>query len=125
MTDESQKVCGGECCRDFVISMKPADIGWRYEWAIARIFAGEASNHDWEIVTIAEMVIRIDEDDEAFPRYRCRNLTPAGLCGAYDRRPNMCRDYPGYGRGGDCNHCGFVQAIPPCRRLRPGLPVIQ
>lgn len=125
MIDESQNVCGGDCCRDFYISNTPADIGWRYEWAIARIFAGEASAWDWEIVTIAEMVIRIDEDDEATARYTCRNLTSAGLCGAYDRRPNMCRDYPGYGRGGSCNHCGFVQAIPTTHRLRAGLPVIQ
>lgn len=125
MADESQKVCGGRCCSDFVISQTPEEIGWRYTWGVARILAGEDGPEDWESVTVAEMVVRIDEDDERGPRYTCANLLPSGLCGAYDRRPRMCRDYPGYGIGGSCDQCGFRQPMPASRRLSAGLPVLQ
>lgn len=124
MADESQKLCGGRCCDGFYMSHAPAEIGDRYLWAVARIQAGEANFWDWEFVTIAEMLIRIDEDDEATPRYRCANLLPSGLCGVYPTRPHMCKDYPGYGNGGSCATCGFRQPLPVARRIAAGLPVL-
>lgn len=120
IVDESQNACGGRCCSDFVISHTPLEIGARYRDAIAHIIAGEDRPYDWQDVQVAEMIIRIDEDDERGPRYTCKNLLSSGLCGVYDRRPDMCREFPGYGRGGDCYHCGFRQPLPPCRRLRSG-----
>lgn len=125
MADESQKVCGGRCCDGFYMNEKPEAIGDRYSWAVARILAGEDGPWDWEFAQVAEMIVRVDEDDEASARYTCRNLLPSGLCGVYDRRPHMCRDYPGYGIGGSCGTCGFRQPMPVGRRLSAGLPVLQ
>lgn len=98
--------CGGKCCEDFPLSHSPERVAELYAAARALMEAGEA--YDEDVVTIAEMVIRIDEDDEARPRYTCKHLDrAAGLCTIYERRPKMCSDFPGYGRGGACHICGF------------------
>lgn len=116
--DESSRACGGKCCESFYLGVNPEEMGRLYVDAAARIIASEDVPNDWELVKIGEMVIRVDEDDESSPRYSCRNLLPSGLCGIYDTRPVMCRDYPGYGRGGRCEACGFTPPIPIERRLR-------
>lgn len=33
---------------------------------------------------------------------RCRNLTPANLCGVYETRPHICREY----KAGECDYGG-------------------
>lgn len=115
-----QRLCGGRCCESFPINMEPERIGEAYLEAQARILAWEARPYDWEVTTIAEMVVRIEEPDECEPRYSCKNLLPNGLCGAYASRPRMCSEYPGYGDAGRCTHCQFVPPIPPERRLTAG-----
>jgi Fe-S-cluster containining protein len=37
----------------------------------------------------------VDWDDKWFVKFdaRCKNLTPQGLCGVYETRPDICRDF--------------------------------
>lgn len=99
-------MCGGRCCQDFDINVSPERLGELYIGSVARIVASEELiPYDWDIVRVAEMVIRIDEPDEALPRYTCRHFDEAnGVCGDYDNRPAMCREYP-YAQA--C-HCGLT-----------------
>lgn len=115
MDDPCSVQCGGRCCEDFPLNHAPGTIAELYAVALQRPEA-DRSRNDLDIITIAEMVIRIDEDDETSPRYTCKHLRN-GLCSIYNNRPKMCSDYPGYGRGGACSHCSFVQPIPPSRQL--------
>lgn len=42
--------------------------------------------------------IRIDKDRNKYCLlYTCKHLKEDGLCGVYDNRPKMCRNYPYYG----------------------------
>jgi Fe-S-cluster containining protein len=123
MSDECNRLCGGRCCESFHVSSSPEEIGAYYVESCARIIAGEARAIDWERVLVAEMLVREDEPDEAFVRYTCTHLQANGLCGIYETRPLMCREFPGYGRGTRCNSCGFTQPLPPSRRLLAVNPV--
>lgn len=53
-----------------------------------------------------------DPDGQQFETwvYRCRALQDDGRCGIYDRRPQLCRDYPA---GGDrmCVHHGGAEGV--------------
>lgn len=105
----SSHACGGHCCTSFALNRAPADVGALYVVTKARQAAGEdLTDFERDLLYIAEMVIRVDEDDEAFPRYTCRHFrADVGLCGAYDQRPRMCRDYPDYDGVNPCFECGF------------------
>jgi Fe-S-cluster containining protein len=63
---------------------------------------------------IARMLIRTDQEGDEQRKYTCKHLGADGLCGIYDRRPKMCREYP---YGGACDQCGirnpnFVKELP-------------
>lgn len=111
----SSHACGGECCRDFTVSMDPKKLGDLYVVTKARQAAGEdLTNFERDAIYIAEMVVRIDEDDETRARYTCKHLdTTTGRCRSYDQRPAMCRDYPNYGCAVACTFCGFSEPLPP------------
>lgn len=104
--------CGGRCCQNFVIgSHTPERIGELYLNAKACEAAGVSVPSDRDIIFVAEMVIRIDEDDEWRARYTCKHFVEAtGLCGVYDQRPKMCREFP-YGKVCDYG-CGYQNELP-------------
>lgn len=109
MSDCSHQ-CGGRCCQGFYLSHPPERVGELYLNALAHVIAFEPP-YDWEILFIAEMLIRIDEPDEANPVYTCQHFVVAtGLCGVYDARPSMCRRFP-YGRVCDYG-CGYQNELP-------------
>lgn len=110
----SSFACGGKCCQSFPLNFSPEDVGKKYVHAMARRAAGvPLSDFERDVIYIAEMVIRIDEDDEASPRYGCRHFDEkAGRCSAYEQRPAMCRDYPNYGGDFACLYCGFSEPLP-------------
>jgi Fe-S-cluster containining protein len=49
---------------------------------------------EWYLYHAAVSVF-VDWDDKWFVKFdaRCQNLTPQGLCGIYERRPDICRDF--------------------------------
>lgn len=104
--------CGGRCCERFPINMSPVDIGSRYIETIAfRDGGGDLTRADRDLIMIAEMIIPLAEEGDEQPFYACKHLDREnGLCSVYEDRPLMCADYPGYGRGGKCERCGFVEA---------------
>lgn len=115
MTLDCSIPCGGRCCRSFPINASPEHIGERYAEAKRFLEHGDPTHaQSLDLVTIAEMVIRIDQEDDESPRYTCKHLGTDGLCGIYERRPKMCREYP-YGHA--CDTCGasnptFLKAEP-------------
>jgi Fe-S-cluster containining protein len=63
---------------------------------------------------IARMLIRTDQEGDEQRKYTCKHLGADGLCGIYDHRPKMCREYP---YNGACDQCGvrnpnFVKELP-------------
>jgi Fe-S-cluster containining protein len=94
--------------------MEPKALGDLYVVTKARQAAGEElTAFERDAIYIAEMVVRIDEDDETRARYTCKHFDDkAGRCLAYDSRPAMCRDYPNYGCAGACTFCGFSEPAP-------------
>jgi Fe-S-cluster containining protein len=90
--------------------MSPAKLGRLYLETVAlRDASAPLSDYDRDVIMVAEM-----------PSYTCRHFdAAAGLCTVYERRPAMCRDYPGYGTPGrTCEHCGYVSE-PPTPALVP------
>jgi Fe-S-cluster containining protein len=124
----SSHACGGDCCRDFYLNIPPAEIGAAYLLIKAKQVAGEELTElQRDHIYIAEMVVRIDEDDEKSPRYTCLHFdNETGRCRSYDQRPAMCRDYPNYGKPDalPCFFCAFSESSPslsPCALQNPEL----
>jgi Fe-S-cluster containining protein len=88
------------------MSHTPERLGELYLYAKAEEAAGVELSEYWrDVITIAEMVIRLDEEPDEMIDYTCRRLDRStGLCTIYERRPKMCREFP-YERA--CGHCGF------------------
>lgn len=104
----SSNRCGGLCCQRFPLSKTAEAIAADYAWATALIIACEDNRWAWDTVTIAEMIVPLHEEADELPQYTCVHLDrSAGLCTIYERRPLMCSEYPDYGRGDACQHCGF------------------
>lgn len=103
--------CGGKCCTRFPISISPATLGTRYLEVVAwRDSGGEMDPWMRDEITVAEMLIPLHEEGDEVPQYTCiHHDAQSGLCTIYEDRPAMCRDFPGYDRGGSCQHCGFTE----------------
>lgn len=111
--------CGGKCCTRFPLSVSPQRMGELYLEACTRRDAGEVlSDFDRDVITIAEMLIPLQQEGDERPTYTCKHHdTVTGLCTIYGRRPALCADYPGYGRGDSCLHCGYHDAVPHAESL--------
>jgi len=94
-TDDPCVECGGRCCsfRLGGISYSGLDEGERYDsfflsgdWVDQLVFAdGSVPEMDWFIAT------KPDGSRELV--FECGHLTDDGRCGAYDKRPGMCRAF--------------------------------
>jgi hypothetical protein len=59
--------CGGRCCRSFPLSLSPQRIGEQYAEAKAYLDNDPGEPDDRycnDMVTIGEMVIRVDQEDD-------------------------------------------------------------
>lgn len=98
MSMDCSVACGGRCCKSFPMSVSPFRLGEIYQ-----LSKGLPDQYSVDAVTICEMLIRTDQEDDEMPSYTCKHLEAGGLCGIYEQRPKMCREYP---YGGACDHCG-------------------
>ncbi|MGZ3686893.1 MAG: YkgJ family cysteine cluster protein [Bdellovibrionota bacterium] len=77
--------CTGHCCRRFALPHG-------YDELQAMAGAEDASS---DTRMIAAMVIPVASSKDGREHlYRCKNLGVKGDCAIYDRRPQMCRDFP-------------------------------
>jgi len=83
--------CVGHCCRGFSLE-HPHELV-KEEYRRLRAEPGYVSSIP-DLETIAEMLqpLGVFRGQELFT---CRHLGPAGDCTIYERRPKMCRDFPG------------------------------
>jgi len=82
--------CTGQCCKYLALPLdKPRT---------ARDF------DDMRWYLMHEGVTIFVEDGDWYIQYatRCRNLTPANLCGIHQTRPKICRQY----QAGECDYAG-------------------
>ncbi len=79
----SCKQCGN-CCRQIYLTMTPAQAG-------SKFFTNLSVR--WISWLFDFILIRIDHEHNSLV-FTCRHLTPAGQCGNYRWRPNICRNYP-------------------------------
>lgn len=96
--------CTGRCCRDFDLPFTPDALRAAAATARAAREAQEptapgavARVRNAEVEQIAAMVIPLRPEPGAPTRYRyrCANYDEdSGDCAIYDRRPDMCRDFP-------------------------------
>lgn len=113
--------CTGDCCRAFVLSATYGDALRAYDaWrAGAQSYVGHGGGQRWipvDIHLLATMIrplgeftthpITGREYDRPTTLYFCVHLDGDGDCGIYDRRPEMCRNYP-YGRRCEYPDCAW------------------
>lgn len=116
--------CSGDCCRDFVLPFGMDEMRERYDAAVQAVLRLEARDLDLEIIRVYRRLIPLvgpfPEGEasgytvkvtpymgtrETYHHYTCRSFDPvAGSCTTYDTRPDMCRDYPEYGKGHRCRY---------------------
>lgn len=98
--------CTGRCCWDFRLPFTPASLHAAAERERARRAAapppepGAAVEAPFtEIEQIASMVVpfRPAPDEKNAYHFRCVHAEEDGDCANYERRPDMCRNFP-YGR---------------------------
>lgn len=90
--------CIGKCCSEFSL------IGDTKE-----DYVKDGIDGDEESAFIGEMLIYIGQDGEnpEWPTYTCKYWdTKSSLCTVYDKRPQMCRDYPN-GEPCEWEGCGY------------------
>lgn len=100
--------CTGHCCRAFVLH------GFTLNEFKERLADGLIKVKDGSF--IADMLIELPQDawkqgpdGKLWPRFTCRHLQPNGDCGAYEFRPQMCREYP-YG-----SPCEYAECTEPSK----------
>ncbi len=104
--------CGGDCCRAFTFP-HCGMMSLAENYMVTRNWrdAGQPMEpymHD--TITVGEMVIPLFEEEDEMQIWTCRHLVRAtGLCGIYEQRPQLCRDYP---NGQTCGHCGYTEPVP-------------
>jgi Fe-S-cluster containining protein len=102
--------CDGACCVAFVLSSQGDEMmdGIR---PAHTVLDGEKVLDMLTEITPRQARYRRGKFGVGFPAggdkqrwYRCRHWNErTRLCGIYEERPQMCRDYPGYGEGGKCS----------------------
>lgn len=100
--------CPGRCCEQ--LALHPTiEMAERF-----------ALNGSAEAAFVLDMLIERDDlPPTREPFYRCRHFDAATrLCTVYERRPNMCRDYPG---ASGCKWCTYDPRLENAGRFRPGV----
>jgi Fe-S-cluster containining protein len=97
--------CTGTCCVCFYLPKTPDQLR-------AGNFEEGKQIADMVIpLTLPEIVTACMEEEiplvysleHPTARYTCKHFDrETRLCGNYDNRPHMCRDFPGYGSGAKC-----------------------
>ena len=106
--------CGGDCCRRFTLNGDPLKREEKAQEIRAyQESGGELEPWMLEALMVADMLIPLEEKTEDGRQvYGCKNLEEStGLCGVYESRPEMCRDFPAYEVGGLCRTCGFSREM--------------
>lgn len=85
------KRCTGHCCRGFALERSYAEIQEEYrKWKV-----DPKSADILQVEIIAPMIIPLSSNDRFREyTYACKNLGANGDCTIYERRPQMCRDFP-------------------------------
>lgn len=71
-----------QCCRYIAVEIDPPTTMTEYDYIVWYLYHGQVS-------------VFVDWDGAWFVKFdsRCENLTPQGLCGVYETRPAICRDF--------------------------------
>ena len=116
MTNDPLEHCDGSCCALFTIPMHHEEVE---EFRVGKRDASEWKDPD-EVTNIMDMVIPLgreeiiernekygkDMREDATNVYTCRHWnTETRLCGNYENRPQMCRDFPYDSECGSCDYC--------------------
>lgn len=97
--------CTGHCCRAFSLPFSLEQMKVAYKKALADRANGRPINLDY--IKVYPMLIPLADRPGKHPNgparqggeryyYTCRHFKN-GNCTNYERRPNMCRNYPQYG----------------------------
>jgi Fe-S-cluster containining protein len=133
------KPLGGHCCMCLTLYWTFMDLATSYKSAIAggttfvRPATGETVPNVADILTIGPMIRLVgvcdenpltgDKCDPPRKIWRCIHNRPDFTCAIYDKRPLMCRKYPGQQAGGDVSKSDNVCQYTYCQSLDcPGHP---
>lgn len=93
--------CLGHCCRRFPLSISYAELKENVELAAE----GKPNRNFLDGAYVLDMLIPLGIQErvssgEQREYFTCRHLLSSGDCGAYEARPQLCRNYPTYGHEG-------------------------
>ena len=115
---EPEDRCTGHCCRAFTLPWSPAELQvlladyrrWRRLGLPPKggrkllrdvqkitdmiIHLGRFPAAEWPAPYRPEVRAGVPPDEGHRDFYTCRHLLPDGNCGDYERRPQVCRDFP-------------------------------
>lgn len=117
--------CIGHCCRKFCFPFSPYELNALKESIDngTRLFTKDNGEQlynkfaDEEVMKLHSMLIYIDKSninpetelqvEKESHHYTCKHFnTETNNCMNYENRPNMCRDYPEYGKDYKCKYKG-------------------
>jgi Fe-S-cluster containining protein len=104
---ECSNPCGGECCRNFTLTVRPEDLPAYLENAREAMAAGTANEYQRDAVFWLPHIHPAAPHADGIPRYRCDLLGADGRCTIYAARPRTCREYPSADHGARCGACGY------------------
>ena len=138
-TPENVKATGGHCCRCLVLYWTFNDLAASHASVLAgkktfvRPDNGQEVENIADVLTIGPMVrlVGVCSENplggEKFPEprkvWRCAHNKADFTCAIYDKRPTMCRAYPGMQAGGDVSKKDNVCQYTYCQSTEcPGHP---
>lgn len=115
--------CTGHCCRNFYLPDTLEGFKAERDRALCWLFGAPGGNlphfPPMEVIRVAEMILSTDDPH----LFNCRHHdATTGDCLNYENRPELCRDYPYFDRGGRCRKdgCTWEEARnPPINIRRP------
>lgn len=114
----TERRCTGHCCKRFFIGYTPEQFTKVLVWPEE----DDATMHEMlvplEIVHVADKAVGAWYTCKFFKQHE----DGTGDCTIYERRPKMCRDYPGYSQGNSCSFKGCT--LEPRGRFHR-LPILQ
>lgn len=101
--------CTGQCCVAFPLNAELADIpgdeGDLLRSMLVALSPGDAQERMDSFYPGSRVSTRDRDDREPWVYYRCVHWDEeTRLCRIYEDRPQMCRDFPGYGDGAACEY---------------------
>ncbi len=91
MSEFHTKRCTGHCCKRFALEFSYTEI--QEDYTLWRKDRSQSKIPQVEIIAPMLIPLRANPKHSEY-LYTCKNLDKDGNCTIYEKRPQMCRDFP-------------------------------